>query len=537
MRKLFKTSFALLLASSILFASCSSNNNEDEEKTTENSNTSDNQEDLKPIKIDWYINETWFSSPNGNLAHRMIEEATGITINFIVPVGNPIENLTTMIVGNTLPDLVTMGSWHNEINQLSIPEYTYSYQELVELNPNLEKNLNEDVLNWYKMPDGKTYAYPCNSVSQADIDAGLLSNRTFLVRKDIYEGIGSPDMRTPEGFIKALEDAKEMFPQSLNGQPLIPFGVTPFTTTGNTGFEDMLLEFLAIPRELEDGYYPAHLGNPNEEYKNWLKTFRLANEKGLISQDIFIDDRTQIEEKIQQGRYFAMMYQAQDALNPIGLLYANNPESVYIAVDGPSNSNLDPHKLSVPGYSGWEVTMVSKNTKYPERIAKLLEWGHSLEGQKALYFGKEGETYDMVDGEPQIKEEVMKMKNDDMGLFKQKYNVLNEYWMFANSLNTIDWEPDKMPPFDQYDEWKEGKSHFYGLYDNLNPPIDSDESDIGIKIANKWGEVLPQLIQAPSDQEFDRIWADFEDYKNKNGYDKYLSFIRAKVEENKAKVG
>ncbi len=28
----------------------------------------------------------------------------------------------------------------------------------------------------------------------------IISNQTFLVRKDIYEAIGSPDMTTPEGF-------------------------------------------------------------------------------------------------------------------------------------------------------------------------------------------------------------------------------------------------------------------------------------------------------------------------------------------------
>ena len=59
------------------------------------------------------------------------------------------------------------------------------------------------------------------------------SNQTFLVRKDMYEAIGKPDMRTPEGFLKALKMAKEKYP-SVNGQPLIPLGLNEFTNAGNT---------------------------------------------------------------------------------------------------------------------------------------------------------------------------------------------------------------------------------------------------------------------------------------------------------------
>ncbi len=527
---------ALTMSTAMLLSACSSGGSSGGGATGETQVT-ESGDSRDVIKLTWYIAETWFSDSDENLVKALIKEDLGIEIDFVTPIGDANEITNTYIASNTLPDLVTMGWWNGQVQDLSDPTYCYSYEELIEMCPDLENHLDDSVFSWYQSDDGYTYAYPCNSVSEADVEAGLLSNRTFLVRKDIYEAIGSPDMRTPEGFTQALADAKEAFPTALNGDPLIPLGMTEFTTTGNTALEDMLLEFLAVPREVDGEFFPVINGFPDEDYVNWLKTFRQCHELGLLSTDIFIDDRTLIEEKIQQGRYFALMYQAQDAMNPLTQLYQNNPDSIYIAVDGPSNADLDTHALAVPGYSGWEVTFVSKNAEYPERIAELLAWGHDdNRGQIALYLGQEGVTYDMVDGEPVIKQEIQDLKNEDMSAFKEQYNTYNEYWMFAKTANIEAWAPDPAAPFDQYAQWGEGKSAFYGIYDNSAPPADSVESEIGTKVNIKWGELLPKMIQAGSDAEFDELWQQLEDYKASVDYDSYLSYVRGKIDENKAKM-
>ncbi len=525
---------SVALASTMLLSACSTQSPTTSAAPGGNQGTQ--ASNTAPITVDWYINENWFSSPKGNLVLEMIKENTGVNVNFIAPVGEPMEKLNAMIASNTLTDLVTLGWWNGEVQQLSVPKYAYTYDELAKFAPGLMNVLDKNVLNWYRDDNGEVYCYPSNSVVPSDIEAGLTSNRTFLVRKDIYESLGKPDLRTPEGFIKALEDAKAQSFKALNGEPIIPFGTTAFLPTGNTGLEDILLEFLAVPREIDGQFFPVFNANPSEEYIRWLKTFRLANEKGLMPTDVFVDDRTKIEEKIQQGRYFAMLYQAQDAMNPLGQLYKNAPDSIYIAVDGPANSKLEAPKLGVPGYSGWEVTFVTKNAKNPERIAQLLEWGHSEEGQKVFFLGKEGETYDVVNGKPVIKEEVTELKNRDMGTFKQKYNTYNEYWMFAKTKNILAWEPAPPEPFSQYREWNKGKAYFYGQYDNIEPPADSDEAEIATRVKNKWGEVLPKLLKAKSDAEFDQIWNDYDKYKKDNGYDTYLKYLRSRVEANKAKL-
>ena len=496
------------------------------------------KKDTSPIKLDWYINETWFSNPDGNLSHELIKEQTGIDINFIVPVGDAKQKLNTMIASNSLPDMVTLGWYEQQVPQLETDDYVYALSDLADkYDPGFWKVAAPDIVNWYKDKNGKLYAYPCNGNTPADtVKYNVISNRSFLVRKDIYEGIGSPDMRTPEGFLNALKAAKDKYPKVDNGLPLVPFGVAPFNSTGDTALEDMLMEFLAVPREQNGQFFDIKCGNPNTDYINWLKTFRKANENGMIPTDVYVDDRTKIEEKLQQGRYFALLYQWKDAMTPLGQLYANKPNEIYISVDGPANSKLDAPKLSVSGYSGWEVTMITKNCKNPERAIKFMTYGMSEDGQKTVYLGKEGVTYDMVDGKPVIKPEVNKLKNSDMATFKKQFNTFGEIWMFNSSMMNI-WEPDPGMPFTQYREWASGKGAHYGVYDNIRPAADSDEGDILAKAENKWGEILPKLIMAKTDTNFDKIWKDYDDYKTSINYQKALDYQRQKVAENKAKVG
>jgi len=496
------------------------------------------KKDISPVKLDWYVNETWFANPKGNLASELVKEQTGVDLNFIVPVGDAGQKLNTMIASNSLPDMVTLGWYDQNVPQLSTDTFTYPLNELADkYDPYFWKVAAPDIVGWYKDKDGKLFGYPCNGNTPADTEKyQVKSNESFLVRKDIYEAIGSPDMRTPDGFLNAIKAAKEKFPKIDNGQPLIGLGTYFFNAQGNAGLENFLMDFIATPREINGQWFDIKCANPDPDYITWLKTYRKANEMGLMATDCYVDDRTKIEAKIAQGRYFAIMYQWKDAMIPLGQLYTNKPEQIYIAIDGPANSKLDPPKLGVTGFSGWELTMITKNCKNPERAIKFMSYGMSEEGLKTLYLGKEGVTYDMVDGKPVIKPEVDKLKNTDMPAFKEKYNTYGEIWMFNSSMLET-WAPTPVEPFKQYQDWSKGKSFHYGVYDNNRPAGDTDEGEILQKAENKWGEILPKLLMAKTDADFDKIWKDYDAYKVSIGYQKALDYQRAKIAENKAKIG
>ena len=313
----------------------------------------------EPVTLDWYVNYSWFAIPWGeNAVSQKITEETGVNINFITPIGNETEKLNALIASDSLPDLITLGYWEPQVNQMIEENMVYALNELADdYDAYFWQVTDADVVNWYTMDDGNIYGYPCSTVTPKQVKEhdDITSNQTFLVRKDIYEAIGSPDMTTPEGFKAAVEKAAEMFPE-VDGERLIPVGSHVFDNQGNVSFDKYLMNFLAVPWEKDGKYYDRYT---DPEYVIWLKMFRELGEEGLLANDIFVDTRIQMEEKLAKGRYFCMLYQYSDTISQQKALYENDPDSIYMAVEGPRNSNGDDPTLPTNNMNGWTLTLIS----------------------------------------------------------------------------------------------------------------------------------------------------------------------------------
>ena len=261
MKKIAKKILGLTLAvlsAGLLLPSCTPKSSEDEDVTLMGTEETPgwklNAE--KPVKFDWYINFSWFARHWGDSkVSKYITQKTGVDINFIVPAGNEAEKLNTMIAGNALPDILTIGWYEGQVPMLIDSDLVYALDELSDqYDPYFMQVVNQDKMNWYRQEDGHVYGYPNASYTPSDYkkyEGKLTSNETFLVRKDLYELLGSPDMTTPEGFLNALRLAKAKFPK-VNGQPLIPFGTSEFSDTGCSQLQATLAHFLAISPE-QDG--------------------------------------------------------------------------------------------------------------------------------------------------------------------------------------------------------------------------------------------------------------------------------------------
>ena len=495
-----------------------------------------------PVKFDWYINFSWFARHWGDSkVSKYITEKTGVDINFIVPAGNEAEKLNAMIAGDALPDLITLGWWEGQVPMMIDAGLVEPLDELAKkYDPYFFKVANPDKIGWYTQADGHIYGYPNASYTPTDYKkyAGkLTSNETFLVRKDIYEALGKPDMTTPEGFISALEKAKQKFP-TVNGQPLIPFTTNEFGDVGNTQLQGYLAHFLAIPSEKDGKFVNADLGlTDNPEYIRWMKTFRKAHEKGLIQTDMFVDKRSQIEEKAAQGRYFCMLYQNWDMQAAQNALYARDPNSIYIAVNGPKNSKGDDPVLAGGGIAGWTVTLISKNCKDKARAIQFLSYLISEEGQMDTNFGILNETYTMKNGVPQLTPEVKELDQKDKNKQESEIGVQYTYWMLMDTAWQAQWGVEYAPSVGQPQLWTRPYVASYAAYDGLTLPVGSEEQLIYEDIQRKWGKVLPQMLRAKSDAEFDKIVKEFNQYKKSKGIDKVIDAQTKLMNANKAKLG
>lgn len=212
--------------------------------------------------MEWYINFSWYNTVwGGNTVSDAITEKTGVNIRFRSPDGSESVTLDALIAGDNLPDLVTLGWWEPQLNEITDAGMAYALNELAdEYAPYFWQVAKPENLNWYTREDGNAYCYPSSAYAPSDYteENHVASNQTFLVRKDIYEALGCPDMTTPEGFYEAVRAAAEQFP-TVDGEPLIPMGAHEFTERGCDSFDISCRTFWRSPTK---GTGSATTGTP-----------------------------------------------------------------------------------------------------------------------------------------------------------------------------------------------------------------------------------------------------------------------------------
>lgn len=536
-RRMIAVGMCLLMFGSML--GCAGTN---ENKVTEQTQSSETigwkkyAAEQNPVTLNWYINYSWFPMDWGkNMVSKQITKDTGVNINFVTPAGDQEETINALVASDSLPDIVTLGWWEPQINDMIKNKMVYALNELADqYDPYFYEVTDPTIVNWYSDENGDIYGYPNSAYTPEAVEthSNIGSNQTFLVRKDIYEAIGSPDMTTQEGFEAAVKKAVEMFPE-VDGKPLIPIGSHIFEENGCNSFDNFLMNFLAVPYEKDGKLYDRHT---DPEYLSWLKFFRKLGEEGYLSSDIFVDQRTQMNEKVAEGRYFCMLYQRTDIADQESTLYEKNPDSIYIAVDGPKNSKGDDYVLPTNAINGWTLTLISKNCKHPDRAIAFLDYMMSEEGQKMISLGVEGEMYDWVDGKAVLKDEVKKLLTTDRKKYDEVYGADDAYWMLQNNVMQLDWMPEKQYPLNQMEEWTYPYTRYLGEYE-VTKQDDSEMSRINSRIDKLWGKTLPRLLLAKSDEEFDQLFETFVEERETLGYSQLVKEHQKTMEENKKRLG
>lgn len=495
---------------------------------------SNNQESV--TTLDWYVNFSWYNGDWGHdLVSKKITEDTNVSIRFSTPSGNKNEKLSALMSSDSLPDIITLGWWEPQVNEMIEKNMVYAFNELADqYDPIFWKVADRDAIEWFTTDDGNIYCYPNSFYKPKDLEQyhNINSNETFLVRKDIYEAIGKPDMSTPDGFKKAVQDASTLYPD-VDGKPLIPIGAHEFDNMGCVSFDKYLQNFLSVPYEADGKMYDRFT---DPEYIRWLKVFRELEEEGYLVPDLFIDTRTQMEEKIMQGRYFCMLYQYTDILNLQKMLASKHPDKIYMAVDGPKNSRGDDPRLPVTGLNGWTVTLISKSCKDPQKAIQFVNYLLSEEGQMLIYLGIEGQTYDIKAGQPIVKKEVQMLLNSNREAYDKRYGADYKYWMFQNLIMQSKYPQDSPDYVSQLQQWGYPYAVYNGQYDVLLYE-NSEEAKIEDHIVKLWSQVLPELLLANSEEEFDETLKDFIAAREKLGFQKIQDKKTELMKEAKVKLG
>ena len=483
-----------------------------------------------------YINFSWFAGQwGGDRVTKTLTERTGVDVEFIVPQGSEKEKLDALISQGNLPDMITLWWGEPQVQQLIDSGYVWALNELAEQYcPEFLETAGPEQLAWYTDDDGNIYCYPGSSVAPEDYETGLgiSSNQTFLVRKDIYEALGSPDMTTPEGFCDAVRRAAELFPE-VDGYPLIPIGLHEFTDTGCYSLGEYLMNYLAVPYEV-DGKLYDRFSDP--EYLRWLKVFRQLNEEGYLSRSVYLDRRSQMSEKIARGQYFCMLYQSSDMITQQRELWASDPDKIYIAVDGPKNQAGDDPVLASVGITGWTVTLITKECSDPSKAIRLMNYMVSEEGQKLTLLGVEGTDYVWENGKVVLTDETRELYLYDYPQYVATVGADNTYWMLQDTVMQSQWKRETDEAADPLLNWTTKYSRYVSQY-NIAIGYDAPEFNLNTTIEHLWGETLPELLMAESDEEFDRIFAKFVEQREQLGFSQVMEEKNRLMMENVEKLG
>ncbi len=478
--------------------------------------------------LTWYVNADWWNTDFGkDLVTKKIKEDLNVDIKFLT--GDDTK-LNTFFAGGDMPDLITVFDSNSAVAQKA-STWALPLNDLAQqYDPYFNKVAAEDTLNWFQLKDGKTYGYPNYSNTQADYDSGEIPAKTaFIIRKDVYEALGSPEIGTPEQFASVMGEIKRQFPE------LIPFGFNSIGEgTGSLG--DTLQDFLGVPLQTADGqFYDRNL---DEDYLAWLKTLNEAYRAGDLSDDSFADDGTGFEEKVKVGKYATMLLDGtpQQSGN-LQIFMTANPDKAYMAIDGPQSTKGSQPTLNQSGITGWMVTYVTKKAKDPAKAIQIYTYLLSEEGQMLMNYGIEGETYKMTaDGKVELLPEIKKLQTDDADRYKKDYRM-GEFMFFGHDKHKA-LSDDAFPEsVKQMQAWGEGKLVPHFILENINPDQGTPQARALTAINTKWNTTLVSLIRAKDEASFEAVLNEYKAFQEQNGWADIVKIRSEKMAANKEKLG
>lgn len=478
--------------------------------------------------LTWYVNADWWNTDFGkDMVTKKIKEDLNVDIQFIT--GDDTK-LNTFFAGGDMPDLITVFDSNSAVAQKAAT-WALPLNDLAEqYDPYFNKVAAADTLNWFQLKDGKTYGYPNYSNTQADYDSGEIPAKTaFVIRKDVYEALGSPEIGTPEQFVEVMGQIKQQFPD------LIPFGFNSIGEgTGSLG--DTLQDFLGVPLQTEDGqFYDRNL---DEDYLAWVKTLNEAYRAGDLSDDSFADDGTAFEEKVKVGKYATMLLDGtpQQSGN-LQIFMTAHPDQAYMAIDGPQSTVGNEPTLNQSGITGWMVTYVTKKAADPAKAIQIYTYLLSEEGQMLMNYGIEGETYTKTaEGKVELLPEIKKLQQDDADRYKKEYRM-GEFMFFGHDKHKALSEDAFPESVKQMQEWGEGKLVPHFLLENINPDQGTAEARALTAINTKWNTTLVSMIRAKDDAAFDAVLNEYRAFLEQNRWADIVKIRSEKMAANKEKLG
>ena len=388
--------------------------------------------DTSPVTLKFYLDkvENYDATWGKNTNTRRFIEATGVDLEWIyAPDGNQ-TMLNMMIAGGDLPDIMWVDSNLTQMVDLARNDQIWALNKLSEL---YAPQFMDRVMKTYPhvlravrmefetmdMFKANCYAVPKNRFN----DPMYVKNfQGVVLIKEIYEELGKPALKSGDDLIKLLRAVKAKNPKMIPAHP--------FRYNEVDGFGSPTIIFANLPnaglgsavRQMGSKYVLFY------EHPNFVKLLKLVNQmynEGLTNKDVLTETKDELRQKLYTGQVFMQMNQDADNIgsyqSPMDQIDPNFPHPKYTWtmvepwVIDPATMKYEGD--SIGGGVGNQGFTVPKNTKYPDRAIRWIDYILSDEYQRLLWYGKEGVEHTLdARGNPVLKPEILEArKKPDFG--------------------------------------------------------------------------------------------------------------------------
>lgn len=469
----------------------------------------------------------WFSDVSGwgpstanwkteeSPATKYIEENFGLTLNVEQPPTDASTKLGLMIASGDLPDLmsITDSDMYKQLVSAGKVWDMKTFLETYDPDSHLLKDFPEDIKqalvdtygDWYSYPshmesaDNRETFVPDDQVWVDVVEKG--DNSCIMFNKDIMDAVGitEDDVKTEEGFYAACEKVKASG-YTVEGQSVLPVVLHADQWINNSLDAVISNNFGVVPVDA-NGNYVHKETTPG--YKNALKFVNNLIQKGYLDVNTMTIDETALKTYLDARRVFCWIgNQAQQDKTDMpwvsyGPIAASNGAKPVLGKD-------------LSAGTGWIQTLVSKDCKNPEKIAKMISWLSSKEGLMSNYYGVEGTDYTVDE------KGIVTRTEEGTKSYAENYNNNIMMWPFANTSFERSTEPVPEANTNRGEEVQLmtafGKCENTYIYDSSllsfqNSQVLEPSSDLGLKlgqIKTYLESEKTKIVTAGSDDAFEK---------------------------------
>lgn len=308
---------------------------------------------------------------------------------------NSKETFNIMLVSGNLPDIIH-GS-KDDMNKAALQGALVPLDDLIKQHaPHLKKFLDDN--DWVRKgsvaSDGKLYYIPF--VADGEASSG------FFIRKDWLDKLGLPFPKTVDEYYKTLTAFKHQDP---NGNGLKD--EIPYFNRNKAGVIELAQLFGARSVWYEqDG--KVHFGKYEKEYKTAMSNIAKWYKEGLIDNEIYTRGSKARDVLLGNNTggsthdWFGSTASYNDTVKK------SVPSIQFVPFMPPADINgkvKEEQSRPLLVARGWGI---SSANKHAVETMKYFDFWFTEEGRRLNNFGLEGTHYNMVNGKPIFKDEVLK---------------------------------------------------------------------------------------------------------------------------------